>query len=182
MNLFAASLPIIEDTRLEFRSEPWLALWWPYLLGTLLLLSLIAYLLVRKWRHQQELRNQPVPPSVRALVLLKEAHAKWSEEGVNWYVFEATRILRAYLEEAFGSAAPYLSTQEFLAQMSELPTLNEAQVDWLRNFLPRCDLVKFAAQRLIADEVERFHAECCAFVNETNRVAETESTTAGAAT
>lgn len=182
MNFLAASLPIIEDTKLEFRSEPWLAVWWPWLLGAVVLLAVLWYLLARKWRQVQELRNRPTPPSERALILLESARVKWPEVGAHWYVFEATRILRAYLEEEFGSAAPYLSTKEFLAQMSELPTLNEPQVDWLRNFFPRCDLVKFAAQRLVTNEVERFHAECCAFIEQTSRVSETDPTTARAKT
>lgn len=57
---------------------------------------------------------------------------------------EVSLILRRYIEDRFGLAAPERTTEEFLREGRSSGVLAEADVAVLEEFLSHCDLVKFA--------------------------------------
>jgi len=60
---------------------------------------------------------------------------------------EVSLILRRYIEDRFGLAAPERTTEEFLREGRSSGVLAEADVAMLEEFLSHCDLVKFAGAR-----------------------------------
>jgi hypothetical protein len=61
-------------------------------------------------------------------------------------------VVRQYLERSYRLRAPQQTTSEFLSTMQSWPQLPPAQQALLRDFLERCDLVKFAQARPSLEE------------------------------
>lgn len=67
------------------------------------------------------------------------------EQGLTeQYYVRLTTIVRQYIENQFGIAAPKLTTEEFLDQTASSSRLDDGQRGTLRVFLSLADLVKFA--------------------------------------
>ncbi len=67
-----------------------------------------------------------------------------SAEEIDAFFVELSDIVRRYLEDRFDLHAPELTTEEFLEVASASPDLTEAHQGFLREFLRRADMVKFA--------------------------------------
>ncbi len=67
-----------------------------------------------------------------------------SEGEMDAFFVQLSGIIRRYLENRFGLRSPELTTEEFLAELSQSPDLVRSHQRLLRDFLNRADLVKFA--------------------------------------
>lgn len=83
------------------------------------------------------------------------------------YYVDLTAILRYYIEDRFHLRAPERTTPEFLEEASRAGVLNEAQQQFLAQFLRHCDRVKFARHEPAFDEMEKNLAAVRQFVLET---------------
>lgn len=60
------------------------------------------------------------------------------------YYSELSFIIRLYLEERFKLRAPEMTTEEFMVKLRDSKSVSSEHKSLLRDFLSRCDLVKFA--------------------------------------
>lgn len=123
-------------------SPPPVAFWLGIAAGVLLLVAAALW-----WWHRRR-RRVPSPEQIaRAALagLAAQCDAMTSEAFAN----RTAQIVRQYLEDRFGLAAPRRTTEEFLRDLSHdegSPVCG--QRDPLRVFLLACDLAKFAALSL----------------------------------
>lgn len=75
--------------------------------------------------------------------------------------------LRLYLEERFDLHAPDQTTEEFLDELRWRPVLSTAQKDLLRDFLSRCDLVKFAKVELAPNDLQGLYNAALLLIDQT---------------
>jgi hypothetical protein len=122
--------------------------WWPYALGALIILALIAvwYFLFRKKLSKMEIPAAPPEPpfdkAIRELAILKEADLPGKGKIKQFYI-ELSDILRRYIEGRFDIKAVEATTYE-LKRLLKHPELTKDQSQLILEFLSRCDLVKFA--------------------------------------
>jgi hypothetical protein len=129
-----------------------------------LLLSLGLLIFVRRRAG----RPAPLPPyqwALREIERLRPTPLTSAEE-VERYHRLLSDVLRRYLELRFHLPALEQTTAEFLQTMRNSPELTAAQQELLREFLERCDLVKFArilpepaACQAVAEMARRFVEE-----------------------
>ncbi len=129
--------------------------WLPWILtGSVLLLTVIIWRLLKYLRRRHEKKNQPVPLSAyeqarRDLIALIAAVGEYDDVT---YSIEVSGILRHYIENHFSMPAPERTTEEFLPIAAEHPQIQGELEAILRDFLIQCDLVKFARQPLTMDQ------------------------------
>lgn len=119
----------------------------PWLLpvGTAVLLTGTA-LLVMTWRRGRRHRSpllSSLPSPEAALDLLVKRFAG-GEDEISLLYAELSALVRIFLEERTGLPAPRMTTEELLLGISANGGTLPEEVDRLRSFLLRCDLVKFA--------------------------------------
>ena len=142
---------------------------WAWVGWTLLALAAAA-LLFWAWHYWQKKRQQVpvvpvVPPHVRAKQRLQEALALISQPRP--FCIAVSDTLRLYLEERFDFRAPERTTEEFLYELQSTNLLTASQKDRLREFLERCDLVKFAKYEPREPELRGLHDSALKLVEET---------------
>jgi hypothetical protein len=97
------------------------------------------------WRRR---RQQPVavPPEQWALRELDRIQSQPhdSAAAIEQFHIQISDVVRRYLELRFQLPAPEQTTVEFLARLRQASLLTPEQQALLREFLERCDLVKFA--------------------------------------
>ena len=74
--------------------------------------------------------------------------------NIKQFYIELTAIVRRYIERTTGVRAPEQTTEEFLREISRRKTFEQDLRDRLQAFLESADLVKFAAHRPNADDVD----------------------------
>jgi hypothetical protein len=126
-------------------SEPGLPRWIPAVAGTLVIL-LIGLAAIR-WRRRAEPPLSPDRRALRELDRLREAAIKSGHKS-EWLYTQLSDVVRRYLTERFGLPAFQRTTAEFLRAVAEAPPL-AGESDFLRDFLGRCDVAKFAG---VADD------------------------------
>ncbi|MBU0908410.1 MAG: DUF4381 family protein [Proteobacteria bacterium] len=119
--------------------------------AVVLLLALLFYLWRRHRKHQPP--PPPVPLHVAALAEIDRLlHEQGAGSDFAHFYARLTLILRHYIEARFGLKAPEQTTEEFLDSLRQAPVFSQEQKQLLRDFLGRCDLIKFA--RIIPDRQE----------------------------
>ena len=139
-------------------------LWWT--LGGLA----AAAALFAAWRYLQKRKKSVpiapfVPAHVRARQKLEEALALIAQPKL--FCILVSDTIRLYLEERFDFRAPERTTEEFLHELQGTDLLLPDQKDSLREFLNRCDLVKFAKYEPGEPELRDLHGAALRFVEET---------------
>jgi hypothetical protein len=71
------------------------------------------------------------------------------------------------LEERFELQAPDRTTEEFLDELRWRPVLSGQQKDLLRDFLVRCDLVKFAKAELAPNDLQGLYNAALILIDQT---------------
>ncbi|HVU99986.1 MAG TPA: hypothetical protein VHH88_01410 [Verrucomicrobiae bacterium] len=107
----------------------------------------------------------PVPAHIRARQRLNEALARIHEPEV--FCVLVSDAVRQYLEERFSFHAPERTTEEFLNELSGTDLLLPDQKESLKEFLQRCDLVKFARYEPREPELHDLHGSALRLVEET---------------
>lgn len=140
------------------------------------------------WRRRKQrasLPPPPLPPHLLAYQALKALLATDLLASGQYKPFYAalSDILRHYIEQRFGLRAPERTTEEFLVELGQVTSGPMAAVGHrllLRDFLSRCDLVKFANATPDRFETEAAVELCRRFVRETEPVP-VDTTVGGAA-
>ncbi|MCG3128043.1 MAG: hypothetical protein CHACPFDD_02917 [Phycisphaerae bacterium] len=153
------------------RVPPWRmsASTWALLLGGAAVLATAVLILVWLIRRQLMRPAPPVPADVWALRALSAlADAGWLERyGYKEYYYRLTEIVRAYVERQFGLAAPEMTTEEFLNELSRARGSVPYDASKLRGFLEACDIVKYAAFAPTSEDADGALATARSFVRST---------------
>jgi hypothetical protein len=168
-----SSADIIEDLGVVSPDNPW-----PWVVPLFALLICGALCGGFLWFH---LRRKPaaspldVPtPGKTAIEQLAAIQHLIDQGRVREFVFEASSILRAYIEFRFALSAPRLSTEEFLREAKQCQKLDAAWCSKLAEFLLRCDRVKFADDDLGTSQMKGLFQSAENFVQETAFTASSE--------
>lgn len=149
--------PLVEIPQPE---KPPVVLWLSIAGGVLLLV--IAWLIWKRRAHKIRLKS---PPEV-ALATLAELERNHEELPAEVFANRAAQVVRQYIADRFGLAAPRRTTEEFFLDLSETtPLIGEGET--LRTFLKSCDLAKFAGSRLNAKDREKLLETARDFVTTT---------------
>ncbi len=143
--------------------------WAGWVVGALALAALLYW----AWRYWQKRRAQVplipmIPPHIRARQKLQEALAFIGQPKEFCVLVSDTA--RWYLEERFDFHAPERTTEEFLYELQGTNLLSPDQKASLREFLNRCDLVKFAKYEPREPELRDLHGSALRLVEETEPV------------
>ncbi len=155
-------------------SPSWRARWcWigPSLLFVGLILG-IGELLRR--RSQREASLPPEQWAMREFERI-QALPLSTERDVERFHLLLSDVLRKYLELRFHFPAPEQTTVEFLEVMGRSPELTAGQQALLRDFMERCDLVKFARLHPTPEECQNLAVLARRFVKETTVEASAKS-------
>ncbi len=129
--------------------------WWKYVLLTLLIISIIGFLIYwfiwRKKPLSEEEQIALLPPYDRAKLALKKLDESHYLEHENFkdYYSELTFIIRKYLDEKVYDRALESTTDELISRLNLLKDGNQVDISKddikkLESILKRADLVKFA--------------------------------------
>ncbi|MBF0537220.1 MAG: hypothetical protein HQL03_03100 [Nitrospirae bacterium] len=146
---------------------------WPYVITGALALAIAAIVLylIRLKRARQGHLGQP--PQRTAHELAYEALERLRtgtllQDGLlKEYFSELSAIVRHYIEDRFLLKAPEMTTEEFLLKMREAQQLSPSQKALLRDFLQRCDMVKFARYGPTQEEIQESFDAARRLVDET---------------
>jgi hypothetical protein len=148
----------------------------PWIIGTLVLLGLLAYVIYRYMKSRQpegevKKKKPKEPPHVIALRNLNRIKEEklWQHEKVKKYHSELTDTIRQYIEDRFGVNALEQTTEETLEAMKHVDLNDREVLDKLQQILELADLVKFAKFRPLPDENELSMINALFFVNQTKK-------------
>ncbi len=148
-----------------------LILWISVGLGVLLL-SGVIYGLVYKFKKRSKIREQQfirrTPHEIAYELLERLSKEDLIAKGlVREYYYRITNILRHYIENRFGLLAPERTTEEFLTEMAHANQLDAPHKILIREFLERCDMVKYAKYGPSNLEIKETYDAAKRFIDET---------------
>ncbi|MCR4319248.1 MAG: hypothetical protein NUV74_02795 [Candidatus Brocadiaceae bacterium] len=148
-----------------------LILWISVGLGALLL-SGVIYGLVYKFRKLSKIQGQQfirrTPHEIAYELLERLSKEDLIAKGlVREYYYRITNILRHYIEARFGLLAPERTTEEFLTEMAHTNQLDATHKILIREFLERCDMVKYAKYGPSNVEIKETYDAAKRFIDET---------------
>lgn len=91
---------------------------------------------------------------------------------VKEYYYRITNVLRHYIEDRFGLLAPERTTDEFLIEMAHTNKLDDTHKELVREFLERCDMVKYAKYGPSVLEIKETYEAARRFIDETKECIE----------
>jgi hypothetical protein len=144
-------------------TEAGLPRWVPAVAGAIVVVTVGVAIL--RWRRRAV---PPLPPDQRALrelERLREA-AAWAGHESEWLYTQLSDVVRRYLHERFGLPAFQQTSAEFLRSAAAAPPL-AGENEFLRDFLDRCDVAKFAGVRDDADGWTTAADLACDFIQRT---------------
>ena len=138
----------------------------------LLLLSGIICGLVYKFKKRSKIQEQTfikrTPHEIACELLERLSKEDLIAKGlVREYYYRITNILRHYIEDRFGLLAPERTTEEFLTEMAHTNQLDATHKILIREFLERCDMVKYAKYGPSKSEIKETYDAAKRFIDET---------------
>src|SRR3989339_1971542 len=138
----------------------------------LLLLSGIICGLVYKFKKRSKIQEQTfikrTPHEIACELLERLLKEDLIAKGlVREYYYRITNILRHYIEDRFGLLAPERTTEEFLTEMAHTNQLDATHKILIREFLERCDMVKYAKYGPSKLEIKETYDAAKRFIDET---------------
>ena len=148
-----------------------LIVWISIGLGVLLLSGVICGLVYKfnkrsKIQEQQFIRRTPQEIAYGLLERLSKDDLI-AKGLVKEYYYRITNILRHYIEDRFGLLAPERTTEEFLTEMAHTNQLDDTHKILIREFLERCDMVKYAKYGPSNFEIKETYDAAKRFIDET---------------
>ncbi len=131
--------------------------------GAFLLLK--AHLRRRRWKKAFDGAVLPHERALKGLDAL--ASALPEAEHLEEHFVRLSGIVRLYIERSFGIRAPERTTEEFLEEAASDDRLGVDHRTLLREFLGKCDLIKFARYEPAVREAEEALSAARRFVDET---------------
>lgn len=124
--------------------------WFWWILGSIAILALIAFLVFKLKKKRDEAKRR-IPPYEQAMLSLKELDKSSTLEQRNFkeYITELTYISRRYLEEKLEIRALEYTTSELISELKfrkekKKLALKEDMISDYERILKRADLAKFA--------------------------------------
>jgi hypothetical protein len=159
------------STGIEPAPEPWWADWptWVVIAGVALLGLALGGALAVRLAHRKRDAASPASPHAWAIQELARLDAgPLAKSGQpDAYHTALSLVVRRYLEQRFKLQATKQTTPEFLAEMRSAKHLNGDQQALLRDFLERCDLVKFAGVKPTVQQCFELSAAAKRFIQQT---------------
>lgn len=182
INLFLVNLAFAEEGLRDIKPPVYFPANYFFLtlLGVLIVLAglifLVFYLLKRFKRKRLESASPRKLAHEVAYERLKSLKAKnLPAQGMTkTYYTELSDIVRHYIENRFNVRAPEMTTEEFLASLRYSGELSGAQKNLLKEFLNRCDMVKFAKYGPTQKEIDDSFNAAERFVDETKETLNSE--------
>lgn len=138
------------------------------LLGGGLLLILLA-VTARYWLMPilRRLKERTLPPEKRAALEFERLQAQHLLQAgeVKRYFYELTGIVRRYFERAYALRATRQTTEEFIAQLSQILPQEVATWQPMQAFLQAADVVKFAGQQTPVELAEQATSDAQSFID-----------------
>lgn len=133
--------------------------------GTVLVLCTVAFFALRRREEPIFVPPPPSPEMVAYQELLALMQRNLPEQGlvVDFYV-ELTGVVRRYIERITGIHAPEQTTEEFLRAMQADRRFVAEKARQLSRFLEASDMVKYAAHRPEAQDIEEAFTRAQEFV------------------
>ena len=165
----AAQTPEAPDPLAELRDSarlvevPWPEwVWWAIGAGSLLLVSLIVWAIVRFIKS----RPKPLPPTPRELAMraLNTLRGKMLDAEPYAFSVSVSDVLRTFISAHYALFATQQTSPEFLASIASSPRFSPQDREALAVFLERCDLLKFARVEAGSGENMELLREAEAFV------------------
>ena len=144
---------------------------WPWLVALAVVVAIAAPLAWRAYnRARIQGRRRSAWEVARArLDALASRALPSGEDEIDQFFVELSALIRRYLEDRFELRAPELTTEEFLQVASASPDLGDEQQGFLRDFLRRADMVKFARFIPEADDIRAALAAASRFLDQTHQ-------------
>lgn len=150
----------ITDIRPLIKITPlWLQVF-PYILG-ILIAFLIIYYIVNKFiriraveLEKPKTKEHPLNYYQRAMIGVMSARKFMLPGKDKELASQLSDAIRSYLERAYQLPAPEKTTEEFLHKLQEGTLFSGVELETLKEFLIRCDMAKFAKERMSAQEQE----------------------------
>jgi len=148
----------------------------PYILGIILIASLIFFLFyyINKKKHNSSLFGKTFhpsePPHIVALRSLDEIRNEklWQQNQIKKYYSKVTDTLRIYIQNEFHIKTMECTTDEILSEFKENKELIPDKLyNELKDILNMADLVKFAKYKPAPDDNEQTLKDAYVFVNAT---------------
>jgi hypothetical protein len=134
--------------------------------GALAVLSLSGFLVYRRLKAARPALAERIPAHEIAYEELSQLVSQdLIEKGeIKRFCQGISDILRRYVENRFGLAAPGQTTEEFLNGLRNSTGVIVQYKSLLQNFLSGCDLVKFAEHRPSEEDIQLMFDSCKAFI------------------
>ena len=154
---------------------------WPWLVALAALLAVAAPF---AWRAYNRARMQGRRRSAWELArsrldALSSRPLPSDADEIDQFFVELSALIRRYLEDRFELRAPELTTEEFLQVASASPDLGEEQQGFLRDFLRRADMVKFARFIPEPDDIRTALGAASRFLDQTHQPSDDTSEETG---
>ncbi|MDP2652646.1 MAG: hypothetical protein Q8Q08_01300 [Candidatus Omnitrophota bacterium] len=171
--VWASSNAIVEDIR-DVKAPVdvphsyfWMMLMY-FILFTLIAAPLAMFFVdwIRKASQRQAPRVAAWDAALERLGRLRQDNLPSQGLAKDYYT-RLSDIVRRYVEERFQIHAPEMTTQEFLSRLGESGSLSADHKGLLRDFLGRCDKVKFAKYGSNPEEMEASFDSAKRLVEET---------------
>ncbi len=153
-----------------------LTAWW-WLAGVLLIVtSCAAYFLRSRSKVKATDVYQPTPEEIAHSQLASLLAEDLPSQGMfKDFYLRLTGIVRHYIEGITSLRAPEQTTEEFLREMGQKEIFSNEQSKGLKEFLEAADMVKYAAQRPDASQVESSIHRAKEFIDMKPLVADTNA-------
>ncbi len=157
----------LRDIKGAVWSVPW---YWVLVLACVIVVCAVA--LFVRFKRSAEMAPLTAPARPAHEIALEELDALERKDLArrgDWktYYSELSDIVRRYLENRFGLAAPDMTTEEFLVYVRDRSILETSYKSLLREFLTASDLVKFARYVPDAQEGDQAMVTARQFVEQT---------------
>jgi len=142
---------------------------WGVLGGVVAVIAAVVALVMMMARQARRIRLVRLTAHETALKRLDELLSRdlLATGRFKQFYNEVSLILRRYIEDRFGLAAPERTTEEFLREARSSGALMEADVGLLEEFLLHCDLVKFAGAQPDPARVDQTESLVRGFIERT---------------
>jgi hypothetical protein len=122
--------------------------WTLWIIAAVIIIAVVAFFF---WWRERLPRRLEIAAGDRALKVLHELDRERNTLEPGPLADHAAGIVRQFVAEKFGIAAPQRTTEEFLRSLESAPPLT-AHRDLLHSFLHSCDAAKFAGTEFDAAE------------------------------
>ncbi len=148
--------------------------YWPYFAGFMVLVALVIVFLI--WKFNRKLLNPFIgiekpadPPHVIALHELERIREEklWQKSQEKRYYSEITDVIRRYIESRFSLPALEQTSDEIVASLKPIESVDKTSLNNLQSLLQTADLVKFAKHLPLGDENDLSLMHAVFFVNQT---------------